>query len=68
MCQILLCDTQDELDMVDVDSLTEAFTEDVQDTEIFIRESFRRMKRISVIRTMGPLRPLLFDRWGELSS
>ena len=40
---------------MDVDSLTEAFAEDVQDTDDFYLESFRRMKRISVIRTMAPL-------------
>ena len=35
VCQTLLCDTRDELDTMDVDSLTEAFTEDVQDTDDF---------------------------------
>ena len=59
MCQTLLCDTRDDLDTVDVDSLTEAFAEDVQDTDDFFRESFRRMKRISVIRTMVPLRTMM---------
>ena len=34
-CQTSLCDTRDELDTVDVDSLTEAFAEDVQDTGDF---------------------------------
>ena len=33
--QTFLCDTQDELDTVDVDSLTEAFAWDVQDTDDF---------------------------------
>ena len=33
--QTLLCDTRDELDTVNVDSLTEAFAEDVQDTDDF---------------------------------
>ena len=35
MCQTSLCDTRDELDTVDVNSLTEAFAEDVQDTDDF---------------------------------
>ena len=35
--QTSLCDTQDELDTVDVDSLTEAFAGDVQDTDEFYR-------------------------------
>ena len=35
VCQTSLCDTRDELDTVDVDSLTEAFAEDVQDTDDF---------------------------------
>ena len=35
VCQTLSCDTRDELDTVDVDSLTEAFAEDVQDTDDF---------------------------------
>ena len=35
VCQTLLCDTRDKLDTMNVDSLTEAFTEDVQDTDYF---------------------------------
>ena len=35
VCQTLLCDTRDELDTMDVNSLTEAFKEDVQDTDDF---------------------------------
>ena len=35
VCQTSLCDTRDELDTVDVESLTEAFAEDVQDTDDF---------------------------------
>ena len=35
VCQTLSCDTRDEWDTMDVDSLTEAFTEDVQDTDDF---------------------------------
>ena len=35
VCQTLLGDTQEELDSMDVDSLTEAFTEDVRDTDDF---------------------------------
>ena len=40
VCQTSLCDTQDELDTVDVDSLTEAFAEDVQDTDDFYQRVF----------------------------
>ena len=39
VCQTLLCDTRDELDTMDIDSLTEAFTEDVQDTDQIIASS-----------------------------
>ena len=39
VCQTLSCDTRDELDTMDVNSLTEAFTEDVQDTEDFLSEN-----------------------------
>ena len=35
VCQTSLCDTWDEWDTVGVDSLTEAFAEDVQDTDDF---------------------------------
>ena len=35
MCQTSLCDTRDGLDTVDVESLTETFAEDVQDTDDF---------------------------------
>ena len=57
--QTSLCATRDELDTVHVDSLTEAFAEAFRILTIFIRESFRRMKRISVIRTMAPLRTMM---------
>ena len=35
VCRTSLCDTRDELDTMDVNSLTEAFAEDVQDEEDF---------------------------------
>ena len=35
VCQTSLCDTRDEFDTVDVDSLAEAFAEDVPDTDDF---------------------------------
>ena len=35
VCQTLLCDMRDELDTMDVDSLMEASTEDVQDNDDF---------------------------------
>ena len=35
VCQTSLCGTREELDTVDVDSLSEAYAEDVQDTDDF---------------------------------
>ena len=59
VCQTSLCDTRDELDTVDVDSLTEAFTEDVQDTDDFYQRVVPPVKRLLVIRTMVPLRTMM---------
>ena len=68
LCQTLSCDTRDEWDTMDVDSLTEAFTEDVQDTDDFYQRIVSSDEEDFGDPDDGSVADLEMDTWTDACS